>query len=133
MNGSPPAEQGPAVPENEDLFRGITTPDWWLADEKRPSSAAFRVTPPFSVDIVSLAGSPEFTLGHLPAGCGLVMFNTGKARALGFDARHETDEENPENKAHAHVYTALVGNPRKAAAKKLVALCTVVREPNFNV
>jgi len=131
MSDSSPTERGPAVPDHEDLYRGITTADWWVSEENRPSSAAFRVDPPFSVDIVSLAGSPEFTLAHLPPGAGLVQFNSGKARSLGFDARHELDPEHPENPAHAHVYTALMGNSRKKAAQKLVALCMVVREPTF--
>jgi hypothetical protein len=131
MSDSSPTERGPAVPDHEDLFRGIPTEAWWVPEEKRPSSAAFRVDSPFSVDIVSLAGSPESTLAHLPPGSGLVQFNSGNARLVGFDARQELDPDYPENLAHAHVYTALTGNGRKKAAQKLVGLCTVVREPTF--
>ena len=36
-------------------------------------------SPIVSVDIVSLAGSPEFTLAHLPPDAGLVQFNSGKS------------------------------------------------------
>jgi hypothetical protein len=108
----------------------LTTPQWWVAEEKRPSSAAFRF-PEFSVDVASLAGSPEFTLAHLPKGSGLVSFNCGQARALGFDARLEFDPNYPENKAHANVYSRHASSQRKRMAQKLVSLCTVVAEPSF--
>ena len=122
---------GPEVPSAEELYRGLSTPQWWVAEEKRPSSAAFRF-PVFSVDLASLAGSPETTLAHLPKGSGLVSFNCGGARALGFDARLEIDPNHPDNKAHANVYSGHPSSQRKRMAQKLVALCTVVAEPSFS-
>jgi hypothetical protein len=121
---------GPEVPSGEDLYRGLTTNAWWVAEEKRPSSAAFTF-PSFSVDVASLAGGPEHTLGHLPAGSGLVAFNCGAARALGFDARLEPDPQHPENAAHANVYCSLPTSQRKKRAQQLVGLCQVIREPKF--
>ncbi len=121
---------GPEVPPGEDLYRGLTTPDWWVEQEKRPSSAAFTF-PSFSVDVAALARSPTHTLAHLPAGCGLVAFNCGQARALGFNARLEPDSEQPQNTAHANVYCDLPTNQRKKRAQKLVALCRVILEPGF--
>jgi hypothetical protein len=121
---------GPEVEPHEDLYRGVTTPAWWVPEEKRPSSAAFR-HPDFSVDVVSLAGSASYTLGHLPRGSGLVQFNCGAARALGANARLEPDPEQPDNLAHANVYTPESPSRRKATAQKLVALCTIVQEPAF--
>jgi hypothetical protein len=127
-----PPQQGPLVADNEDLYRGITSNDWWIPEENRPSSAAFRF-PDFSTDVVSLAGSPEYTLAHLPAGSGIAQFNAGGARTLGFNARLEPDPEQTENPAHANVYCSLAGNQRKKAAQKLAqaAHCTLVRTPNF--
>src|SRR5205809_1123320 len=91
-----PGPHGRPVAAHEHLYRGITTKDWWVPEEGRPSSAVFR-HPDFSTDVVSLAGSPDYTLSHLPARSGLVEFNCGKAREIGFDARHEPDPEHPEN------------------------------------
>jgi hypothetical protein len=131
MNAAPPSgTQGPQVDAAEDLFRGITTDDWWVAEEGRPSSAAFR-HPDFSVDVISLAGTAAFTLAHLPPGSGLVQFNCGDARAINFDARLEADPENPENHAHANVYSLHSTSQRKKAAQRLVGLCRVVQVPNF--
>src|SRR5688572_4146290 len=93
---------GPDVAAHEDLYRGLTTPAWWVAQERRPSSAAFR-HPSFSVDVASLAGTPEHTLAHLTAGSGVVVFNCGAARQLGFITRLEADPLHPDNKAHANV------------------------------
>src|SRR3989442_8476723 len=121
---------GPPVPPEEDLYRGITTPDWWVAEEKRPSSAAFRF-PSFSVDVASLAVSPQFTLAHLPAGSGLVSFNCGQARTLGFDGHLEPDPNHVENQAHANVYSLHSASQRKKMAQRLVALCVVGQEPKF--
>jgi len=126
----PPGPQGPQVDAAEDLFRGITTEAWWVVEKGRPSSAAFR-HPDFSTDVVSMAQTPAFTLAHLPPGSGLVQFNCGAARAIDFDARLEPDPENPENHAHANVYSLHSTSQRKKAAQRLAALCTVVQEPNF--
>jgi hypothetical protein len=128
---SPAQHDGPPVADTEDLYRGITTNDWWVPEGNRPSSAAFRF-PDFSSDVVSLAGSPEFTLAHLPAGSGIAQFNSGVARALGFDARLEADPEQPENHAHANVYCLLESKQRKKAAQKLAQdHCTLTRKPSF--
>jgi hypothetical protein len=121
---------GPEVDPSEDLYRCLTTPAWWVAEERRPSSAAFR-HPDFSVDVASLAGSPAYTLSRFPAGCGLVSFNYGAAKAVGCIARLEADPEHPENRAHANVYTSPSAGKRKVMAQKLVGLCTVVRKPTF--
>ncbi len=79
------------------------------------------------------ARSPEFTLAHLPCGSGIVQFNAGIARSLGFDARLEPDPEKPENHAHANVYCLLGRNQRKKAAQRLAQHCDVVVRPTFVV
>lgn len=119
--------RGPQVPASETLSRAITSRDWWVAAENRVSSAAFAF-PVFSVDIASLA-NPEQTLSRFKAGCGLVQFNSGAARQLGFDARQEIDSQFPENAAHANVYCDLPRNERKRRAQQLVSLATVLRAP----
>ena len=121
---------GPEVAATEELYRGIPTSAWWVAEENRVSSAAFR-HPDFSVDVVALAGSPAYTLAHLPQGSGLVQFNCGAARDIGASALLEPDPEQPENKAHANVYTSPVTSKRKTIAQKLVSLCTLVQAPAF--
>jgi hypothetical protein len=122
---------GPEVDPKEDLYRCLTTPAWWVPEEKRPSSAAFR-HPSFSADVVSMTDSPRSTLSRFAAGCGLVQFNYGNAKRLGFVARHEKDPEFPDNEAHANVYSSPHANKRKAMAQKLAQdYCTVVVEPSF--
>lgn len=121
--------RGPQAPASETLSRAITSRDWWVAAENRVSSAAFAF-PVFSVDLASLA-TPEQTLSRFNAGCGLVQFNAGAARQLGFDARHEIDAQFPENSAHANVYCDLAKNERKRRAQQLVSLTTIVRAPAF--
>ena len=99
--------------------------------KRRPSSAAFAF-PDFSTDVVSLAGSPDHTLAHLPAGSGVAQFNAAAGRSLGFDARLEPDPESPTNHAHANVYCSLAKNQRKKAAQKLAQEHSrLVRIPNF--
>lgn len=120
---------GPEVPENETLRRAITSHDWWVAAENRISSAAFTF-PVFSVDMTSLA-TREQTLSRFRIGAGLVEFNTGSARQLGFDARQEIDARFPDNLAHANVYCVLAKNERKRRAQQLVALTSVIRVPTF--
>jgi len=114
------ASPGLEVDQVDDLFRCITTPDWWVAEEGRPSSAAFK-QPNFSADMASVAKTPEHTLQRFPGGCGLVSFNYGSAKGIGFIARREPDPEHPENLAHANVYNLVTsGNGRKKMAQKLV-------------
>ncbi len=133
MSGS--GTPGPEVEAKEDLYRCLTTPDWWVAEEKRPSSAAFK-QPDFSTDVASIAGSPEYTLGRFRKGCGLVVFNYGDAKAIGFIARLETDPEFPENKAHANVYNPSAAGKRKTMAQKLVQKIVenggILVEPTFS-
>jgi hypothetical protein len=111
---------GPEVDPKEDLYRCITTPDWWVSEASRPSSAAFK-QPDFSTDMASIARSPEYTLRRFPPGCGLVSFNYAEAKKIGFVARIEPDPDYPDNHAHANVYnSATSGNARKKMAQKLV-------------
>lgn len=129
------AAPGPEVNVNEDLYRCITTPAWWVAEENRPSSAAFK-QPDFSTDIVSIAGTPDYTLSRFPSGCGLVLFNYGNTKTIGFIARQELDPAHPENLAHANVYNGTSsGNKRKTMAQKLVDKIveknTIVVVPHF--
>jgi hypothetical protein len=130
-NGDPP---GPEVDAIEDLQRCITTPAWWVPEEGRPSSAAFK-HPDFSTDISSIAGSADYTLRRFPAGCGLVAFNYGDAKALGFLARQELDPEFPDNIAHANVYSSPSASKHKTMAQKLAQLILekggILVEPSF--
>ena len=128
------SEAGPQVDSAEDLYRLITTPDWWVAEQERPSSAAFD-EPKFSVNVASLTTVPETTRQlhedlRKPDG-GIVSFNCGRARELGFDAKLERDKTFPDNAAHAHVYYGGSRNSRKKNAKKLARQCQVVVEPGF--
>jgi hypothetical protein len=125
---------GPTVADHEKLYRFITTPDWWVADEKRPSSAAF-AHPLYSVNIASLI-TLEDSLDqlHEDLGCpngGIVSFQCGHARTLGFDARHERDEQFPDNEAHAHVYCHAERNQRKKKARALAGACQREIDPSF--
>src|SRR6516225_9065658 len=106
------AAPGPEVDAAERLYRCITTPAWWVPEENRPSSAAFK-QPDFSTDMASVAGTPAYTLGRFPPGCGLVAFFYCDAKAIGFIARVEPDPEYPDNKAHANVY-----NPNNSQKKR---------------
>lgn len=125
-----PNSPGPLVAPVEDLYRGITTGDWWVEEENRPSSAAFK-QPDFSTDIVSLAGSVDHTLSHLPEGSGVVQFNCGQASSLGYEIRQELDPQQPENHAHANVYNRSGPSGRKKMAQRLVQLCKIAREPDL--
>jgi len=127
MSEPPP---GPEVDPAEDLYRCLTTPQWWVEEEQRPSSAAFK-HPDFSTDVASLAGSPEYTLRRFPPGCGLVSFNYGDAKAIAFLARLEPDPDYPENKAHANVHNPNPTAKRKVMAQKLAQKCAVVKVPAF--
>lgn len=126
--------RGPQVDADEALYRLITTPDWWVAEQKRPSSAAFD-EPKFSVNVASLS-TVEETRQQLhdnlkrPEG-GIVSFQCGRARELGFDARLERDEAFPNNKAHAHVYYDGTRNSRKKNARRLAQECQLILEPSF--
>jgi hypothetical protein len=128
---------GPQVDPREDLYRAVTVPDWWAktADPPRVRSFAFKVDSPFSVNVGSLI-SWEGVLRHLrevlhcPRG-GIVSFNCGAARSLGFDARKEPDPDYPDNEAHANVYYYGSRSSRKRAAKKLADRCDTKHRPSF--
>jgi hypothetical protein len=133
---SPPATPGPEVAVTEDLYRCITTPDWWVPEKNRPSSAALK-QPDFSTDRVSIAKTPDYTLRRFPPGCGLIQFNYGDAKEIGFIAREEIDPQHPDNLAHANVYNNVQsGNKRKTMAQKLIEKLLekdgVVVAPTFN-
>ena len=118
---------GPPLESHEELYRAITYAYWWLAEARRPTSAAFD-HPLFSVDVASRT-TPLETLGRFRAGTGLVAFSCGVARQLGFDARDERDPAFPENAAHAHVYFTGSRSQRKKRARKLADACAIVVEP----
>lgn len=134
LQGAEGDARGPQVDAKEDLYRMITTKTWWVADAGRPSSAAFD-EPKFSVNVASRTTVDE-TIQQLtdvlskPNG-GLVVFNCGEARELGFDARLELDEQYPKNTAHAHVYYEGSGNSRKKNARQLAKQCRVAVAPTF--
>ena len=96
--------EGPQVPDIEDLYRALLHAEWYIEDETPPvvSTAAFAYDR-FSADIAGRT-SPEKVLSRFNEGTGLVEFNCGKAREVGFDAHEEKDKKNPGNDAHAHVY-----------------------------
>ena len=129
-DGSPTVEgpHGPKVDDEEGLYRCIAYPNWWNDGEQRITSAAFKF-PCFSVDVASLAGSPDATLSRFRPGTGLVVFSCLAASQLGCDVRLEPDPMCPENRAHAHVY--LPPEKRKTVARKLAGACSVVRRPSF--
>jgi len=134
MNAAP--APGPEVDTNESLYRCLPTMDWWVASEKRPSSAAFR-NPDFSTDMVSVAKTPEYTLARFRKGSGLVIFKYGNAKVIGFIARIEPDPDHPDNTAHANVYNPPASlSKRKTLALKLIAKIVecggIVREPTFD-
>src|SRR5262249_2408963 len=120
---------GPPVGDDKDLYRCIAHPHWWDEPEQRVTSAAFKF-PCFSVDVASLAGSPEATLSRFRPGTGLVVFSCRVAKKLGCDVRLEPDPNHPENSSHAHVYMPV--ERRKTVARKLVEASTVVRVPSFD-
>jgi hypothetical protein len=112
-------------------------PDWWdlSVNPPRVRSFAFKVSCPFSVNVASIIGLEgavrhmESVL-HCPDG-GIVSFNCGQARAVGFDARHELDPQYPDNMAHANVYYVGASNHRKRDAKALAEMCVIVHKPGF--
>jgi hypothetical protein len=123
----PPA--GSPVDDEEELYR-VIGPEWWLLAEDRVSSAAFSF-PVFSVDIASIAGSPQASLARFRQGSGLVVFSCRDVRLVGSDVRRELDPADPANHAHAHVYMPQSGGKRKAAARKLVERCRVLVKPKM--
>jgi len=129
--------RGPQVDPSEDLYRAVTVVEWWdrSVDPPRVRSFAFKVDTPFSVNIASIIGL-EGARRHMrevlrsPWG-GIVVFNCGKARSVGFDARQEADPDWPDNTAHANVYFDGSGSSRKRAARRLAEQCQTVHRPRF--
>ena len=129
--------RGPQVAPHEELYRALYYSGWWDLSVAPPrvSSFAFKVETPFSVNIASIIGLVG-AIRHMieilnrPQG-GIVSFQCGNARSLGFDARQEPDPKYPENTAHANVYYNGSNNGRKKAAKRLAAQCKIVHEPRF--
>ena len=118
---------GPEVPAGETLLRAITRPEWWDPEERHLSSAAFS-RPKFSASILSKLDDENEMLERFQQGTGLARFNCGEARELGFDARHEPEEDHDD---HANVYsTDLNGSQRKKLARKLVEAAKIARDPN---
>lgn len=124
---------GPVVPDDEDVNRAVLYPHWWKADVQRPSSAAFDAAV-FSVDVASKT-TPAETLARFNPGTGLVQFNCGEARTLGFDTRDEPDDQFPDNVAHAHVYfeyyAELKRSRRKRRARDLALMFCVAVIPGL--
>ncbi len=125
--------QGPPVAAKEKLYRFVTVPSFWVAKEQRPSSSLFDQPPRVSVNVASLTDVEQCRRQlcedfHKPDG-GMVSFNCGKARELGFDARHEPEQNNP---AHAHLYCAdSAAKQRKKNAQRLARSCSMEIKPTF--
>lgn len=124
---------GRAVDENEQLYRAIMHPSWWVPAERRISSAAFKRDPVFSVDVASISGSPEATLARFLPGTGLASFACRVAIRLGLAVRIEPDPLFPENDAHAHVYMPTERKNRMKIAMQLAQACSIVKEPDIEV
>lgn len=129
--------RGRQVEPAENLYRAIPSPEWlnFSRDPPSVSSYAFKVNSPFSVNVASLIGL-DGAIRHMKEvlKCqdgGIVAFNCGQARSLGYDARHEPDPNFRDNKAHANVYFDGTNSTRKKAAKKLAMLCELVHRPSF--
>lgn len=126
----PPADQlsqrGPAVDDSETLLRAITPKAAvaWLPNGV-PSSAIFS-HPKFSADIERLT-TLQNIVDRWGGGNGVVAFNAGYARSLGFHAHHEPEEGND---AHANVYCDHSPNERKRQARKLAASCQIRVQPS---
>jgi hypothetical protein len=120
---------GSPVDDDEERYR-VIGPEWWGRAEEHVSSMAFSL-PVFSVDIASIAGSPQATLARFRQGSGLVVFSCRDVRLLGCDVRRELDPADPANHAHAHVHMPQSGSRRKAAARKLVEQCRVLVKPSI--
>lgn len=107
--------RGPRVPPEETLYRFVTVPSFWVCRENRPSSSLFDDPPCVSVNVASMTTIQECRhqlredLG-MPDG-GMVSFNCGEARDLGFDARHEPSPRT----RHTRICTATSDYPPDSA------------------
>ncbi len=129
---------GAQVDPREDLLRALVVRDWWdlNVDPPRVRSFAFKVSTPFSVNVASMIGLEGAVrhmveVLHCPDG-GIVSFNCGEARNVGFDARDELDPHYHDNKAHANVYYWGSSSRRKRDAKALAEMCVTVHRPRFD-
>ena len=129
-------EKGQEVAPGEELYRFVTVRSFWVIPENRPSSSLFDDPPRVSVNVASLTSIGKCKAQLIndlasPNG-GIVSFNCGQARQLGFDARHEPEKDNP---AHAHWYCDEAAKPkeRKKNAQRLARLCTIVIQPQFMI
>ena len=127
-------KKGTEVASGEELYRFVRVPSFWVASENRPSSSLFDDPPRVSVNVASLTTIDKCKVqlaGELesPNG-GMVSFTCGHARALGFDARHEPENDNP---AHAHLYCDAAARPkeRKKNAQRLARIGRIVIQPRF--
>jgi hypothetical protein len=128
-------QKGPPVAPSEVLYRFVTVKTFWVAEENRPSSSLFDDPPRVSVNVASLTTIEKcrkLLAGWLgkPDG-GMVSFNCGNARQLGFDARHEPELDND---AHAHLYCDqfATASSRKKNAQQLVRQCGIEVQPRFS-
>src|SRR5208337_1024367 len=128
-------EKGPEVDPVEELYRFVTVRSFWVVPENRPSSSLFDDPPRVSVTIASLTSIEEcqaqLTNDLSRPNGGMVSFNCGLARQLGFDARHEPEKDNPAH-GHLHCDTAAKPKERKKNAQRLARLCAIVIQPRFS-
>jgi hypothetical protein len=121
-------ELGSLIADSEDVYRAILYPHWWVEEKSRPSSAAFDEAV-FSVDVKSKT-TPQQTSARFRNVTRLAEFNCGQARAIDFETRDELDPAQPDNLAHAHVYSlgyeTFNEKQRKKKARKLAELCREV-------
>lgn len=120
--------RGNPLPPEENVFRVLTHPSWWVEADERISSAAFN-NPQFSGDVESMT-TIEDSIGRHRNGSGLAKFNVGAAKALGIECLHFPEHGND---AHANVYNDGTDNKRKGKARKLAKLATagLIRPPDL--
>lgn len=122
------------VSADETLYRFVTVPSFWVTKQNRPSSSLFDDPPRVSVNVASMTTVQQCERQLREDLCsaegGMVSFNCGEARQLGFDARHEPELD---NKAHGHLYCddSLSSKQRKKKAQRLARSCDVVIPPQF--
>jgi len=122
------------VHADETLYRFVTVSSFWVTKQNRPSSSLFDDPPRVSINVASMTTvqqcERQLREDLDSADGGMVSFNCGEARRLGFDARHEPERD---NKAHGHLYCdgTLSSNQRKRNAQRLARSCVVVILPQF--
>lgn len=121
------SDRGAHVSSEDNLLRVIVQRRWWNPETKQLSSAIFGFRK-FSAFLSSMDNGQSL-LTDFTSGSGVVEFNCGVARELGFDARHEPENGND---AHAHVYCELASGKRKKQARKLVHASVIKVEPSFS-